>query len=120
VIRPVRWLADENFNSDIVRALLRRRPELDLVRAQDVGLGGMDDPQILAWAASEERIILTHDVSTMTAYAYARVVAGERMPGVFEVNRDIHIAIVIDEIILLSECSLDSEWEGQVRYLPLR
>ena len=35
----LRLLADENFSGDIVRGLLLRQPDLDLVRAQDVGLG---------------------------------------------------------------------------------
>lgn len=35
--------ADENFNNDIVRGLLRRNPTLDIVRVQDVGLSGADD-----------------------------------------------------------------------------
>ena len=45
----LRLLADENFNGDIVRGLLLRQPDLDIVRVQDVGLGGADDPDILAW-----------------------------------------------------------------------
>ena len=42
------------------------------------------------------------------------------MPGVFEVGRHVPIAVAIDEIELLAECSLENEWQGQVRYLPLR
>ena len=42
------------------------------------------------------------------------------MLGIFEVSRDIVINIVIDDILLLAEYSLEGEWEGQVRYLPLR
>jgi Domain of unknown function (DUF5615) len=45
----LRLLADENFNGDIVRALLMRQPDLDIVRVQDVGLAGEDDPQVLTW-----------------------------------------------------------------------
>ena len=45
--------ADENFNNRIVRGLLRRQPALDIVRIQDVGLAGADDPTVLAWAADE-------------------------------------------------------------------
>ncbi|MCX8049222.1 MAG: DUF5615 family PIN-like protein [Methylohalobius sp.] len=56
--------ADENFNNDIVRALLRRRPDLDIVRLQDVGLSGASDPAVLEWAAREGRVLLTHDVTT--------------------------------------------------------
>jgi hypothetical protein len=74
--------ADENFNNDIVRGLLRRRSDLDIVRIQDVGLSGADDPTILEWAAQEGRVLLTHDVSTITHYAYERVRAGKSMPGV--------------------------------------
>lgn len=44
----LRWLADENFNNDILRAPFRRNPTLDIVRVQDVGLSGVDDPTLLA------------------------------------------------------------------------
>ena len=43
----IRLLADENFNGGIIRGLLRRNPEVDLVRVQDVGLLGADDPAVL-------------------------------------------------------------------------
>jgi predicted nuclease of predicted toxin-antitoxin system len=66
----LRLAADENFNNDIVRGLLRREPGLDIVRIQDVGLSGADDPTVLEWAAQEGRVLLTHDVTTITRYAY--------------------------------------------------
>jgi hypothetical protein len=34
----LRFLSDENFNRDIIRGLLLRYPNLDLLRVQDVGL----------------------------------------------------------------------------------
>ena len=111
--------ADENLNSDIVRGLLRRKPDIDIVRIQDVGLSGADDPAVLEWAAHEGRVLLTHDVITMTHHAYERVRVGKPMPGVFEISRDLSIGSVIDDILLLVEYSLEGEWEGQVRYLPL-
>jgi len=55
----VKLLADENLHRAIVRSLLRRLPSLDVVRVQDVGLSGADDATVLAWAASEGRIVLT-------------------------------------------------------------
>ncbi len=116
----LRLTADENFNNDIVRGLRRRKPEIEIVRIQDVGLSGVDDPSLLEWCANEGRILFTHDVSTMTYYAYERVRAGLSMPGVFEVSRRISVGDAIADIVLLVECSLEEEWEGQVRYLPLR
>jgi len=44
-----RFLADENFNNDILRGLASRAAHVDIVRVQDVGLYGTDDPTILAW-----------------------------------------------------------------------
>ena len=112
--------ADENFNNDIVRALLRRRNDLDIVRLQDAGLTGADDRRVLEWAASEGRVLLTHDVTTITRFAYERIESGLTMPGVFELAYDIAVGVAVEEILLLAECSLEGEWEGQVRYLPLR
>ena len=51
----IKLLADENFDNTIVRGLLRRNPKIDIVRVQDMGLSGIDDPSILAWAAKQNR-----------------------------------------------------------------
>jgi hypothetical protein len=112
-------VSDENFNNDIVRGLLRRNPDLDIVRVQDVGLRGADDPDILQWAANEDRVVLTHDAATMASFAYDRVRRGLSMPGVIEVADDLPIGQVIEDILLLAEYSEKHEWEGQVVYLPL-
>jgi predicted nuclease of predicted toxin-antitoxin system len=64
-----RFLIDEDFNNDLVRGLLRRSHRTDLVRVQDVGLRGATDDTVLAGAASEGRIVLTHDVATRMAQA---------------------------------------------------
>src|SRR3990172_1832353 len=103
----LRLAADENFNNDIVRGLLRRQPDLDIVRVQDVGLSGATDPTVLEWAAQEGRVFLTHDVATITRYAYERVQADKLMPGVFEVSRDIPIGVAIEDILLLAEGGLE-------------
>ncbi|WGV27481.1 DUF5615 family PIN-like protein [Halotia branconii] len=116
----VRFLADENFNNQIVRGVLRQSPDIDIVRVQDVGLSGADDPTVLAWAAQEERIVLPHDVTTMITFAYERIQAELSMPGLFEVSRSVTVGLTIEEVILIAKCSLDKEWEGQVRFLPLQ
>ena len=77
----LRFAADENFNGDIVRGLVRRNPKLDIVRVQDVGLSGANDPSVLAWAADQRRIVVTHDISTLAKHALDRVFAGRPMPG---------------------------------------
>jgi hypothetical protein len=115
----LRFLSDENFNGDIGRGLLLRRPDFDMIRTQDVGLLGVDDPGVLAWAANNNRILLSHDRATMPDYAYARVKAGQPMPGVFIINDRLPIGQVIRELLIVDECSEQSEWNGLVMFLPL-
>ena len=116
----LRFLADENFNGRILRGLLRRLPDLDLVRAQDVeALRGVADPILLEWAAEHGRVLLTHDISTMVRHAYRRVVDRRAMPGVFEVSAELPVGVAIEELLLIARASEPGEWEGQVRFLPL-
>lgn len=115
----LRLAADENFNADIVRGLLRRLPGLDIVRVQDVGLSGADDPAVLEWAAQERRIVLTHDVSTLVSFALERLAAQRPMSGVFVARSSGPVGSAIEDLVLLAECSVEGEWEGQVRFLPL-
>jgi hypothetical protein len=86
---------------------------------QDAGLSGASDPEVLEWAARQGRVLVTHDVSTLSKHAYERVATGQPMPGVFEVGTGLSVARAIDDLLLIVECSLEGEWEGQVRYLPL-
>jgi hypothetical protein len=115
----VRFLADENLDNDIVRAILRQSSTLDILRVQDVGLTGASDPAVLAWAAVEHRVLVTHDVNTIPRYAYDRVSRGERMPGVIIVPQRASIPRCIEDLLLLAECGEDHECEERVLFLPL-
>ena len=115
----LKLLADENFDNTIVRGLLRRRSSIDIVRVQDVGLSGEDDPIVLAWAANEGRVLLTHDVATITRFAYERVTQSLPMPGVVEVSTDAQIGQIIEDILIILDCTKIGELEGQIQYLPL-
>jgi len=115
----LRLLSDENFNGDIVRGLFLRQPKLDLLRVQDIGLAEVDDPTILKWAAENDRILLTHDRATIPDFAYQRLLQNEEMSGLFVINERMSVRQAIDELLLLVNCSEQSEWKGFVLYLPL-
>jgi Domain of unknown function (DUF5615) len=115
-----RFLADEDFNNDILRGLLRRVAGVDVVRVQDIGLRGASDDAVLAGAAEGGRVLLTHDSSTLIGRAFLRVQAGERMPGVIVVSQSTPVGVAIDNLVLVAECSSSEDWNDQVRYLPLR
>jgi len=118
----IKLAIDEDFNNRIVRGVLRRQPGVALVRVQDVLTREQrnDDRKILEWLAAEQRVLFTHDVTTMRPYAEARVAEGKPMPGVIEVSQYLPIGQAIEEILLIAECSVEGEWEGQILFLPLR
>jgi hypothetical protein len=115
----MRFLADENFNNHIFRGLLLQKPDLDIVRVQDVGLSGKDDPEVLGWALSENRVLLTHDAKTIPAFALAYLSAGKAIPAIFIAPWEASIGQIIADLLLIVECSEQAEWEGQIHYLPL-
>lgn len=115
----IRFAADENFNNDILRALKRSYPQLDIERVQDTEVYQADDPKVLEWAASQNRILLTHDINTMIKHGYERVVAGLPMPGIFAVQESTPIGVVIDELVLVVGASEASDWENLVTHLPI-
>jgi predicted nuclease of predicted toxin-antitoxin system len=111
---------DENFDHHILRALLRRVPDLDVKTVQQESLQGAGDPDVLAWAASEGRVLLTHDVQTITRFAYERVERGEPMPGVIEIPSRATVTEILDDLVLVVSCSAAADCKDQVVYLPLR
>ena len=115
----MKLLADENLRSDIVKGLRRRKPDVDIVRAQDVGLRSRPDTDLLAWAALEGRILVSHDRRTTSEPAFARVERGEPMCGVLLLEAGIPTRSAIDELLLIIECSAPAEWANRVVFLPL-
>src|SRR5438552_3852353 len=97
----MRFLADENFDNKILNGLHKAMADLDIRRAQDTGIYQASDPKLLAWAAKEQLILLTHDRQTLIKFAYARVEAGLPMPGVIEIARNVPVGQLIEELSIL-------------------
>lgn len=70
-------------------------------------------------ASSNDRIVLTHDRATMPNFAYKRLSRREKMSGLFVINNQIPIRQAIDELLILANCSEQTEWKGVILYLPL-
>ncbi len=116
----MKWLADENLRGAIIRGLLRRSSELDIVRAQDVpGISGEEDAIVLDWATRNDRVVLTHDVSTMIPAMREQLRTLRCAPIVF-VPDSLSTGLAIEEVLLLEECSVEDDWATGVIYLPLR
>lgn len=115
----LRWLTDINFDGRILRGLFRRIPEADIVRAQDVGLEGIEDPELLEWAAAEGRIVLSHDKKTLPGFALDRIARQLRMPGLVVVPLELSVGRALEDLILLVRAGTPKDFQNPVRYLPL-
>ncbi|MCG3162806.1 MAG: hypothetical protein JMDDDDMK_04159 [Acidobacteria bacterium] len=115
----LRILLDENFNHRILRGIEQLVPDLDYIIAQDSELGRASDPVLLAWAAEHQRVIITHDINTVTKYANERLRYGKPMAGVVIVPEDMAIGTAVEELAILIACSEPEEIENQVKYVPI-
>jgi hypothetical protein len=116
----LRLVSDEDIHGDLVRELQRHEPNLDLVRAIDIGLDHTPDPLILEWAARHDRVLLTGDVNSMVGFAWARVAASEPMPGVLALLENAPLGPIIDDVLLVARCMGEDEMkERGVLFIPL-
>jgi len=108
-----------DFDNRILRGLLLQFPGLDIVRVQDVGLAEASDPQILEWAAANERILLTHDRRTIPRHVKERLSNGQPVFGVVVVPQLLPIGDAIEDISICNGSTKPEELYNQVWYLPL-
>jgi hypothetical protein len=113
--------SDADVHGEIIRGLRRRLPEIDVVRAQDALSEGTPDPVILAWAAAENRVLITNDRNTMVGFAHQRVAEGKPVPGLIVTTNEQSIGSAIADILLIGEHMPEEEIRDQiVVFLPFR
>jgi hypothetical protein len=87
----VRFQADADFNQNIVRAVRRRDPAIDFQTAHEARLHGVDDAMVLARAAEEGRLVVSHDYRTMPRH-FATFVITRTSAGVIMVSQAIPLS----------------------------
>jgi Domain of unknown function (DUF5615) len=113
----LRLASDADVNGHIIDGLRRHLPEID----QDFLPGDAHDLQVLAWAAAEQRVLITNDRNTMVGFAYQRVASGAPVPGVIATTNKQPIGAAIEDILLISEYMPTEEIRDQVVvFLPFR
>lgn len=115
---PVRFQADADFNQIIVAAVVRRSSQIDFRTATAAGLKGVLDSAVLALAASDGRVLVTHDRSTMPAQ-FEVFTASQSSPGVIIVPQNLAIREVADTLILIWDATSADEWTNRIVYLPI-
>jgi hypothetical protein len=73
----------------------------------------------LAWALSENRILVSHDVRTLPALALEWLGDNRTIPGILLAEQSAPVGQIIADLLLIYDASTQSEWDGQIHYLPL-
>jgi hypothetical protein len=114
----VSYQADADLNQAIVTGVLRREPTVDFQTAFAAGLEGVKDSGVLAIAAQQGRILVSHDRKTMPS-EFATFITSNQSSGVIIVSRKLPIEVVIEELLLIWAASSAEEWVNRIAKLPL-
>jgi hypothetical protein len=112
-----RLLAGADLKSALVTGVVRRNSLIDFKRAEEVPLEGLNDPQVLAVAEQEGRVLVSHDVSTMPHHLRA-MVAGATSPGVILIPQRFPVADAIVLLLLVCETGEREDIENRICLLP--
>jgi predicted nuclease of predicted toxin-antitoxin system len=114
----IKFQADNDLNQFIVSVVARRQPEVDFQTASMAGLHGLSDPEVLVLAARDGRILVTHDLKTMSDH-FALFIVEQLSPGVIMVPQRLPVGESVDDLLLIWSASLAEEWQNRIASLPL-
>lgn len=112
------YQADADLNQNIVTGVLRREPTIDFRTATAAKLEGVKDGEVLAIAAKQKRILISHDRKTMPS-EFAQFISDRQSSGVIIVSRKVPIETIIEELILIWAVSNAEEWINRIAKIPL-
>jgi hypothetical protein len=115
----IRFQADNDLKRIIVDATLRSQPRIDFQTAQAARLDDLDDEAVLRHAASQSRILVSHDKRTMPKALASFVASGGTSPGVLLViPQNASTRDVVDARILIWADDSANDWINLVAKIP--
>ena len=114
----VHFLADANFNQKIVAGLRLREPAIDFALPQAMIPERMKDPDLLDLACLSDRIVVSHDVTTMPRW-FDQCVEERSCAGLIPVPESVPIRVAIEDLLLIWYLTEPEEWRNRMAWLPL-
>ena len=114
----LRFQADNDLKFAIVKAVRRQEPSIDFASAQEAGLDGLGDPELLDRAAAEGRVLVSHDRRTMLNHFRNHLAAGKSSPGLLVVAQGTAIGVAADAIVAMWALTNPGELTNQAYHLP--
>lgn len=90
----IRFLADENFDNDIVDGLMRIQPEVDNITA----------------AAATDHVVVSHDFKTMPHFFAEFIMGDRRSPGLLLIHQNASIRKAIEVLHIAWYANLPEDW----------
>jgi hypothetical protein len=112
-----RLLSDADLNLAIVASVVRRNAAVDFKRAEQVPLEGLPDPAVLAVAAEEGRVLVSHDVGTMPGH-FRDFVRQRASPGLILIPQELRIGEAIESLLLICDACEPQDLENTICLLP--
>ena len=91
----------------------------DFLSANKANLSGAPDPEVLALAADEDRVLVSHDLRTMPRHFGDFLQARGSSPGVLIVPQGLPVGVAIEELVTIWGASDAEEWENRIVRIPL-
>jgi Domain of unknown function (DUF5615) len=113
-----KFLADANFDLVILVASKRRELAFEYQAALEAGLTGLQDPDMLAVAARQARVLLTHDIRTMPQH-FASFIREHTSAGVLLVPQSLPRRHVVEDLLLVWSAMEATEWTNRIMSFPL-
>jgi hypothetical protein len=85
--------------------------------AQAARLDGVPDRDVLALAAKDGRILVSHDFQTMPRH-FRLFTRDQSSPGVLLIRQDLPVGEAVLSLVLIWEASDASDWENRLCLLP--
>ena len=114
----VRFQADADLNQILVSAVVRHEPAIDFRTASAAGLAGVADQEVLALAARDRRLLVTHDRATMPRH-FREFIRSQHSAGVIVIPQDLRIRTAADDLILIWTATTEEEWTDRIAFLPI-
>ena len=114
----VRFQADNDLNQNLVRAVRRHNLRIDFQTAPEANLHGLDDEAVLAFAANEGRVLVSHDLHTMPLH-FAEFISKQTSAGVILISQDLPLNQAVEELLLIWEASEAEDWVNSMLSIPL-
>lgn len=107
----IRFLLDEHVHPAVANGLRLRN--IDAATAAEVGLLGEPDERYIEFAASEDRVIVTHDDDFLKLHAMGKPHAGIAYCH----QRERTVGELVSTLVLIYDCLLSREVKNRVEFL---